>query len=141
MKPRSLTHNTTIHVRFSECDPLKIVWHGNYVKYFEDGREDFGKTYGLSYLEIYSKNGLSVPLVHLELDYKKTVSMGETLRVQTTLIDNPAAKVVFEYKIFNLQNEVVCTGKTIQAFVDVQKKELQITTPPFFEEWKNKYLR
>lgn len=141
MSARSLTHSTLIHVRFSECDPLKIVWHGNYVKYFEDGREDFGKHHKLSYLEIYSKNGLSVPLVHLEMDYKKTASFGETLRVETKLIDDPAAKIVFEYKIFNSKNEVVCTGKTIQAFVHLEKQELQITMPPFFEEWKNKYLR
>jgi acyl-CoA thioester hydrolase len=138
---RSLTHNTNIHVRFSECDPLKIVWHGNYVKYFEDGREDFGRAHNFSYLEIYSKNGLSVPLVHLEMDYKRSVSFGETLRVQTKMIDNPAAKIVFEYIIYNSANQVVCTGKTIQAFVHMEKKELQITMPPFFEEWKNTYLK
>jgi len=140
MAARSLTHSTLIHVRFSECDPLKIVWHGNYVKYFEDGREDFGKHHDLSYLEIYSKNGLSVPLVHMELDFKKTASFGETLRVETKLIDDPAAKIVFEYKIFNSANEVICRGKTIQAFVHLEKQELQITMPPFFEEWKNKHL-
>lgn len=138
--PRSLSHNTKIHVRFSECDPLKIVWHGNYVKYFEDGREDFGRAYNFSYLEIYSKNGLSVPLVHLEMDYKRSVSFGETLTVETTLIDDPAAKIVFEYKIYNRDNQVVCTGKTIQAFVHLEKKELLITMPPFFEAWKNEYL-
>lgn len=141
MTPRSLTHSTTIHVRFSECDPLKIVWHGNYVKYFEDGREDFGKHHDFSYLEIYSKNGLSVPLVHLEMDYKRTASFGETLRVETKLIDDPAAKIVFEYKIFNSANQIICTGKTVQAFVHLEKQELQITMPPFFEEWKNKHLR
>lgn len=141
MATRSLTHSTFIHVRFSECDPLKIIWHGNYVKYFEDGREDFGKTHALSYLEIYSKNGLSVPLVHMELDFKKTASFGETLRVETKLIDDPAAKIVFEYKIFNSDNQIICTGKTIQAFVHLEKQELQVTMPPFFEEWKNKHLR
>jgi acyl-CoA thioester hydrolase len=139
--PRSLTHTTEVHVRFSECDPLKIVWHGNYVKYFEDGREDFGKTHNLSYLEIYSNNGLSVPLVHMELDFKKVVGFGETIKVQTTLVDDPAAKIIFLYKIFNSKNEVVCTGKTIQAFVHLEKKELLITMPPFFEAWKNQYLK
>lgn len=141
MPPRSLTHTTLIHVRFSECDPLKIIWHGNYVRYFEDGREDFGRAYDISYLEIYRKNGLSVPLVHLELDYKKTASFGDQLKIETTLVDDPAAKIVFEYKIYNMDNQLVCTGKTIQAFVHVEKQELQITMPPFFEEWKNKYLR
>ncbi|WP_317898302.1 acyl-CoA thioesterase [Aurantibacillus circumpalustris] len=139
--PRSLTQSTLIHIRFSECDPLNIVWHGNYVKYFEDGREDFGRANDFSYLQIYTENGLSIPLVHLEIDYKRPVSFGETIRVETTLVDDPAAKIVFEYKIFNSKDEVLCTGKTIQAFVHLERKELQITMPDFFEAWKNKYLK
>ena len=138
---KRLTHITEIRVRFSECDPLKIVWHGNYIRYFEDGREDFGRTYDFSYLEIYSRNGLSVPLVHMECDYKKQVSFGEILKVETTLIDDPAAKIIFNYRILNENNEVVCTGKSIQAFVHIERKELQITMPPFFEAWKEKYLK
>ncbi len=130
-----------MHVRFNECDPLNIVWHGNYVKYFEDGREDFGRAYNFSYLELYNQNGVSVPLVHLEMDYKKTVSFGEMIRVETKLVDDPAAKIVFEYKIYNSKNEVVCTGKTIQIFLDMEKRELLITMPAFFENWKNTYLK
>jgi acyl-CoA thioester hydrolase len=141
MNQRSLSHTTFVSVRFSECDPLSIVWHGNYVRYFEDGREAFGKAFDFSYLEIYSQNGLAVPLVHLEMDYKKSVSFGEKLRVETTMVDDPAAKIVFEYKIFNHLNEVVCTGKTVQAFVHMEKKELQICTPSFFETWKEKHLK
>ena len=138
---RSLSHNTFVHIRFSECDPLNIVWHGNYVKYFEDGREDFGRTHKFTYAEIYTQNGLSVPLVHMEMDYKRSVSFGETIRVETTMVDDPAAKIVFKYKIFNSKNEIVCTGKTIQAFVHMEKKELLITMPSFFESWKNEYLK
>ncbi len=135
-----LSHTTHIHIRFNECDPLNIVWHGNYVKYFEDGREDFGRAYHFSYLELYAKNGVSVPLIHLEMDYKKSVSFGEMITVETTFVDDPAAKIVFQYKIFNSKNELVCTGKTIQVFLEMEKKELLITMPAFFEAWKKEFL-
>ena len=36
-----LTDRKEIIVRFSEVDSMRIVWHGNYLKYFEDGRESF----------------------------------------------------------------------------------------------------
>ena len=49
----ALTDRTTIKVRFSEIDSMQIVWHGEYVRYFEDGREAFGKRYGLDYMSIY----------------------------------------------------------------------------------------
>ena len=38
----ALTNRTTFRVRFSEIDSMQIVWHGEYVRYFEDGREAFG---------------------------------------------------------------------------------------------------
>ena len=49
----ALTNRTTFRVRFSEIDSMQIVWHGEYVRYFEDGREAFGKQYGLDYMSIY----------------------------------------------------------------------------------------
>jgi acyl-CoA thioester hydrolase len=36
-----ISYTSKIRVRFVETDPLGIVWHGNYIQYFEDGREDF----------------------------------------------------------------------------------------------------
>ena len=139
--PKSLSHTTKIAVRFSECDALKMVWHGNYVKYFEDGREDFGKAYEFEYMEIFRKTGLAVPLVHLECDFKKMVGIGDTIFVETTLVDNPASKIIFNYTIYNEQKEVVCKGNSIQVFLHTEKKELMITVPIFFEEWKRKYLK
>ena len=50
--PTTLTASVIIRVRFNETDPLGIVWHGNYIKYFEEGREAFGRKYGLSYLDV-----------------------------------------------------------------------------------------
>ena len=40
----ALTNRTTFRVRFSEIDSMQIVWHGEYVRYFEDGREAFGNS-------------------------------------------------------------------------------------------------
>lgn len=138
---KTLSNKTEVVIRFSECDALQMVWHGNYVKYFEDGREDFGKKFGLSYRNIYGETGLAVPLVHVECDFKKMVGFGETITVETTMIDDPASKIIFKYNIFNDQKELVCKGKTIQVFLDMAKKELLITIPRFFEEWKKKHLK
>ena len=60
----ALTNRTTFRVRFSEIDSMQIVWHGEYVRYFEDGREAFGKQYGLDYMSIY-REGYMVPIVDL----------------------------------------------------------------------------
>jgi acyl-CoA thioester hydrolase len=139
-KPKTITTSTEIIVKFSDCDALQMVWHGNYIKYFEDGREDFGRKYQLGYWEIYKESGLAVPLIHVECDYKKFVGLGEKITIESTFIDTPAAKIIFEYNIFNEKKELMCTGKTIQVFVDAVTKELLITVPPLYEKWKQKHL-
>ena len=129
-----LTMSYEFRVRFNETDPLGIVWHGNYIKYFEDGREAFGRKYGISYLHVQAA-GYTTPIVKTTCEHKKSLRYGETGRIETALVDSPAAKMIFLFKIFNDQNELVCTGETTQVFVD-DKGDLSLTYPDFFEKWK-----
>jgi acyl-CoA thioester hydrolase len=129
-----------MNVRFNEADPLGIVWHGHYVRYFEDGREDFGKTFGLSYLDFY-KQGIAVPVVSVQCQYKKPLRYGDQMIIETTCVNLRSAKLRFEYKIFDATtNALVADGSTTQVFVDVKTFELQLTNPDFFENWKIQYL-
>lgn len=133
-----LSHQTEVIVRFNEADPLGIVWHGHYLRYFEDGREAFGKLHGISYLDCY-RHGLAVPIVSVHCDYSKPLRYGDTVLVHTTYIDTASAKLMFEYKIFEAkENTVVAKGSSVQVFVDAKTFELQLSLPSFFEEWKKK---
>ena len=59
----SLTTVTFTKVRFSEVDSMHVVWHGEYVRYLEDGREAFGREFpGIGYLDFY-RNGYTAPIV------------------------------------------------------------------------------
>jgi acyl-CoA thioester hydrolase len=128
-------------VRFNEVDSLAIVWHGHYVAYFEDGREDFGLKYGLDYLKIYAE-GFLVPIVSLHCDYKRPLAYGDTMIIETIFVPTPAAKIVFEFNIYKKgeKRELVASGKTIQAFLDAETRTLQLYNPPFFEIWKNNLM-
>lgn len=133
-----LSHQTEVIVRFNEADPLGIVWHGHYLRYFEDGREAFGKIHGISYLDCY-KHGVAVPVVSVECTYKKPLRYGDTVLVETSYINTTAAKLIFDYKIFEAQEKtLVASGSSVQVFVDAKNFELQLTLPPFFEDWKKK---
>jgi len=135
-----LNHQTEIIVRFNEADPLGIVWHGHYLRYFEDGREAFGKVHGISYLDCY-RHGLAVPVVSVHCDYNKPLRYGDTVLVETTYVDTAAAKLTFDYKIFEAKGRsLVATGHSVQVFVDAKTFELQLTMPGFFEAWKKQNL-
>lgn len=134
--PLHLDFTSTLRVRFSETDPLGIVWHGHYITYFEEGREAFGRHFGLSYLD-HKANGYTTPIVKSSCEHKRPLSYGDVATIETTFIDSPAAKLIFTYKIKNPKGEVVCTGETIQVFVD-DAGDLSLTNPSFFTDWKIK---
>src|SRR6516162_3157242 len=132
-----LSDRAEVLVRFNEADPLGIVWHGHYIRYFEDGREAFGKKYGIAYLDFY-KNGIIVPVVSVQCDYKRSLRYGERVRVETKYLPCTAAKLKFSYRLFNADNgQLVANGSSVQVFLDRQTSLLQLTNPPFFETWKN----
>ena len=133
-----LSGKVEVNVRFNEADPLGIVWHGHYIRYFEDGREAFGNEHGIGYLDFYKK-GYVIPIVSIQCDYKRSLKYGERVIVESTFIPCDAAKLKFEYKLYNAKtNQVVATGSSVQVFLDKESSALQLTNPPFFEEWKRK---
>lgn len=133
-----LTNRTEVLVRFNEADPLGIVWHGHYIRYFEDGREAFGATHGLSYLDVY-KQGFVTPIVSVQCDFKRSVRYGDKVIVETNYIPSEAAKMEFKYRLFNAATgELAATGSSVQVFLDKEASVLQLTNPPFFETWKRK---
>ncbi len=133
-----LSHTSKFRVRFNETDPLGIVWHGHYVTYLEDGREAFGEEFGISYKDIQNA-GLFAPIVKCTVDYKLPLRHGDWARIETLYIPEVAAKLHFTYKIFNLENQLVATGETIQVFTDQKSGELYLSHPPFYEDWKKKH--
>ncbi len=135
-----LINTVEFPIKFSEVDSLRVVWHGHYVRYFEDGREAFGQQYGLGYLDIFEQGQLAVPLVDLQVKFKRVLEYGDSVRIETTLIDSPAAKLIFEYKVISVKHGfIACTGRSIQVFMAPATKELYITIPPFMEAWKKKW--
>lgn len=133
---KEISFTSDVRVRFTECDPLGIVWHGNYIQYFEDGREAFGRHHGISYLD-QKKYNFSTPIVKSSCEHKLPLRYGDVAKIKTTYVDSAAAKMVFKYEILNPEGKVVCTGETVQVFVELFG-ELSLEIPQFFKDWKIK---
>lgn len=138
---QTLSHTFETEVKFSEADPLGIVWHGHFIRYFEDGRENFGQEYGLKYLDFYRKD-IVVPIIKINCEYKRILRYGHRIRLETTYTDTPAAKLLFNYSVFDAaNNEQVAKGNSMQVFMHKESMELMLTLPQFMIEWKEKWLR
>ncbi len=127
-----------IKVRFCEVDSMQIVWHGSYIKYLEDGRESFGKHFGIGYADVCS-HGYSIPLVKLNCDYKLPLRYGDSAIVETRFVNSDAAKILFEYSVFRESDGALAMEAfSMQVFLN-QKNELELYAPDFFIEWKKKW--
>jgi acyl-CoA thioester hydrolase len=138
-KPSELIAIIEVPIRFSEVDSMNIVWHGNYVKYIEDGREDFGKKYGITYQQV-KDFGFAIPIVNLEISYKKSLFLGSSVIVKTIFVPTESAKLVFNYELSDPKtSKLICTASTIQVFLD-SENNMQLFAPLFYQKWKAKWL-
>jgi acyl-CoA thioester hydrolase len=115
-----------------------VVWHGNYVRFFEDGREAWGQQYGITYLDV-SNQGFVIPIVSMHCEHMAPLLYGDTAIIETTFVDTPAAKLYFDYKIYRKRDGALsATGTTTQVFLD-QNRDLYLAVPTFYEEWKKRW--
>ncbi len=132
-----LKDRVEVNVRFGEVDSMGIVWHGNYVKYIEEGRESFGKRYGISYLDI-NANNVMAPVVNMNIDFKKQVQYGDVLIIETEFVNSEAAKMIFNFQILRKSdNAVVATAESTQVFIDMNR-DMILYPPQFIIDWKKK---
>nr|WP_298790304.1 thioesterase family protein [uncultured Allomuricauda sp.] len=107
----------SFRVRYAETDQMGVVHHGNYAQYLEMGRIEWLRSIGTSYREM-EENGIILPVISLQIDYKKSALFDDLLTVETTIKKPPLVKIEFDYKIYNDSNELLAIAKTVLAFMD-----------------------
>ena len=75
-------HQVEVRVRYSETDQMGVVYHGNYIPYFEIGRVEWLRNKGISYKSM-EENGIALPIVSMNINYKKSARDDELLTVHT----------------------------------------------------------
>jgi len=112
-------HQIEVRVRYSETDQMGVVYHGNYIPYFEIGRVEWLRNKGVSY-KTMEENGIALPIVSMTLNYKKPARYDELLTVKTKFKSQTSVKIEFDCEIWNEQNELLTTAHFILVFVDVK---------------------
>ena len=107
-----------LRIRYGETDQMGIVYHGNYAQYFEIGRTEWLRNLGITYKQM-EEEGIKLPVISLVVNFKKSVCYDDVIKVKTTLKKMPTASIEFDYEIENEKGEIVTTGNTILAFIDI----------------------
>lgn len=88
----------TLRVRYDECDPMGLVHHSNYLRYFEIGRTEFLRSAGGRYRDVESA-GLFVVVVHVDCRYRSPANYDDEIQITTRVVKVTAAKIVHQYEI------------------------------------------
>ncbi len=111
-------HSIEIRVRYSETDQMGVVYHGNYLPYFEVGRVEWLRQHGISYSEM-EKSGVALPIVSLTLNYKKPARYDDLLVVKTSFRSQESVKIDFDCEITSESGELLTSAYFLLVFVDI----------------------
>jgi len=120
-------HETVIRVRFNEVDSYQVAWHGHYVAWMEEARNELAGRFGVDAAQIAAA-GFRAPVVSLELKYLRPARFGEELKVRTTLARKQTATLEFICQIIGEDGKLSARGRTVHALTDAEGV-LQYTLP------------
>ena len=116
-----------IPVRFAECDPYGVVWHGHYVLYLEQAREALTGKFGFSAARALEM-GYKVPITRMELKYRWPARPDQTIRVTARLQAPSVARFVMDYEVRDETGRLLASAVTEQVVLNAQG-ELLLTLP------------
>lgn len=118
-------------VQFYDVDSMRVVWHGNYVKYLERARCELLNALGYNYLEMES-SGYVWPIVDMRLKYVAPASFAQMIRVEAKLVEY-ITRIKIEYIISDATTGTVLNkATTIQVAVDMSSGDMQFESPTVF---------
>ena len=113
------THKNKLRVRYSETDKMGVVYHGNYIQYFEVGRVEYMRNIGVIYAEL-EKQGVGMPVVNINIDYLLPAPYDEELTIETWIESLPTSKIVFHNRALNELGKVVCKAEVTLVFINAR---------------------
>lgn len=113
-----------IEVRYGETDQMGVVYHANYVVWFELGRTKFLADLGFKYSDLEDQN-LVFPIREVQVEYLKPVKYGEDISVFTQVAEFSSIKTKYYHEIKNKDGEL--KAKAYTTVICVSKDTFRIT--------------
>ena len=115
-----ITHDTQIRVLYRDTDKMGVVYHANYIVFYEAARNEMFRAIGLPYT-LLEKMNIVMPIVEVESKYKAPAYYDNLLTVRSTIKELPIARAVVEYEVFNEAGTLLNTGKTVLGYVNTER--------------------
>jgi len=123
-----LSAEVVVEIPFHDCDPMQVVWHGNYARYLEVARCELLRKINYDYLDMQA-SGYCWPIVDMRLKYVGSARFTQKIRVVADLVEYES-RLKINYMIFCASTgQKLTKAHTVQVAVDLETQEMQYTSP------------
>mgnify|MGYP001381301736 CR=1 FL=1 len=128
---------TPIKVRYQETDQMGVVYHANYLVWFEIGRTSFIENLGFKYQDM-EQEGIVSPVVDAHIYFKVPIRYGDDAFVDTWIEEYDGLRTIYGYEITNQNGDIAVTGTTKHVIV---KKDTfrPVSLRRSFPDWHRAY--
>ena len=125
---------TQLTVRYAETDMMGVVYHANYLPWFEVARTHLLKEHGMPYRQLEA-DGYRLPVLEVNARYLRPAVYDDLITLVVSLREKPLLRIRLDYEVLRGE-ELLVTGYTLHAFVDLQGRPVR--PPAQFVEWSNR---
>src|SRR5579863_5136120 len=109
-------HDATVRVRYAETDQMGVVYHANYLIWFEVGRVELIRALGIEYRRMEIEDDCQIVVADAHCRYHQSAKYDEVLRVRTRIVESKNRLIRFSYEIFREADEqLLATGETLHV--------------------------
>ena len=120
-------YETRLRVRYAETDQMGVVYHSNYIIWFEVGRVEMLRQLGFTYREMERQDGTNFAVVEARCRFKAPALYDDLVLIRTRLLNVRDSLLHFGYDIVRDQDgTLLAEGETVHLVVDSQFKRLPL---------------
>ena len=122
-----MTGETRFRVRYVETDQMGVVYHSNFIIWFEVGRVELLRQLGFRYRDMEEQDDCHIAVVDVKLRYKAPARYDDEILVRTTLANMRESLLHFKYEILRASDQaLLCEGETTHIVVDSKFQKTQL---------------
>lgn len=121
-------------VPFCDADPMQVVWHGNYLKYFDAARDRLLCDAGIDLYGSYTTTGMAFPITRTQTKHLRPLRVRDQVECKAILVEYEC-RLVFDFELRNAVTGEMCVkGRTEQAAVRLSDWSLELRMPDFIRK-------
>ena len=118
-------HWLNIRVYYEDTDFTGMVYHANYLRFFERGRSDFLRDAGVSHQSLLARETpAAFTLTNIEVDYKKAAKVDDLLSIRTRSLGVKGVRMYFEQTCFR-GDEVIAEGRVTAVMIHADGRPMR----------------